>query len=102
MIRSPALAALWGAVLVTGCATRPKPTPSPILTPIEVVVPVATGCVPPNITPAPVYPDTDDALKSAIDAAERYLLLYAGRKLRDARLGELEPIVSGCPKAATK
>lgn len=71
----------------------------PVLTPIEVAVPVKTGCVPPNLAPKPDYPDTDEALKAAPDAASRYLLLYAGRKVRSARLGELESVVEGCPKA---
>lgn len=91
-------------LLATGLAAcgGKTPHPEPILTPIEVVVPVPVGCVPPNLAAAPVYPDTDAALRTASDAASRYQLLYAGRKVRSARLGELEPIVNGCPKAAAK
>lgn len=85
-----------------GCAHMPAARPEPVLSPIEVDKPVATGCVPANLAAAPDYPDTDDAIKGAPDAASRYQLLYAGRKVRVARLNEIEPIVAGCPKAVAK
>ncbi len=87
------------AALLAACAGRQTPPPQPILTPVEVAVPVATGCVPANLAAAPEYPDTDQALRTAPDAASRYQLLYAGRKVRVARNNELEPIVAGCPRA---
>ena len=82
------------AVLLTlgGCAT----TPEPEIRTVTVNVPVAAQCVPKSVAAAPAYPDTDDALRSAPDAAARYLLLFAGRMLRAARLAELEPTVEGC------
>lgn len=89
-------------LLVGGCAHHPIATAPPVLMPVEVVKPVAIGCVPANMAAAPEYPDTDNALRRAPDAAGRYQLLYAGRKVRTARLNELEPVVAGCPKAATK
>jgi hypothetical protein len=95
-------AALAPAGLLAACAHKPDARPEPIVTTVEVAVPVAVGCVPPNLAAAPTYPDTDQALKSAPDAASRYQLLYAGRKVRTGRLGELEPIVAGCPKATAK
>jgi len=85
-------------ILLAGCATKPLPTPEPVIRTVTVNVPVAAPCVPATLHPAPDYPDTDSALKSAADAAERYLLTIAGRELRVARLAELEPIVAGCPK----
>ncbi len=97
------LAVLAAAAMpLAACAGRQTPPPQPILTPIEVAVPVATGCVPPNLAAAPDYPDTDQALRSAPDAASRYQLLYAGRKVRVGRLGELETVVAGCPKATAR
>lgn len=66
---------------------------------IERVVPVASPCVPPTLGPAPDYPDTDQALREAPDAAARYQILGAGRPLRVQRLEELETVVAGCPKA---
>lgn len=84
-------------LLLTGCTAAP--TPEPVKVPVEVKVPVPVGCIPAALDPAPVYPDTKAALMAATDAASRYRLLYAGRKLRMARLNELEPIVMACPKA---
>ena len=93
--------ALPAIALLSACGGV-KSTPEPIIVPQEVVVPVAIGCVPANMSAPPVYPDTDDALKAAIDAAERYQLLYAGRKVRVARLSEIEPVIATCPKSAAK
>lgn len=90
------------AAALAACAHQPDARPEPILTPIDVAIPVSTGCVPANLASPPEYPDTDEALKSAPDAAARYQLEHAGRKVRKARLAELEPIVAGCPKAAAK
>lgn len=87
------------ALLVAGCASNPVSLPEPVLVPVEVFIPVAAPCVPANLAAPPEYPDTDDALRMAPDPAARYQLLYAGRKVRDARLSEIEPIVTLCPKA---
>lgn len=64
----------------------------------ETAIPVGSPCVPSNLGTEPTYPDTDEALRVAADAAERYQLTAAGRKLRIARLNELEPVVAGCPR----
>jgi hypothetical protein len=90
---------LIAALAMAGCASTPDPdVPERIVT-VEVAVPVAQPCVPATLGPAPDYPDTDEALRSAPDAATRYLLIAAGRLLRIARLGEVEPVVAACPKA---
>lgn len=91
---------LAGALLLAGCGTTVQERPQPIVTTVEVAVPVSSPCVPAKLGPKPDYPDTDAALRAAFDAAERYQLLAAGRPLREARLNELEPVVAGCPKAA--
>lgn len=104
-ILPPMLALAWAGAclaLLGGCTHAPLAAPEPVLVPIEVDRPVATGCVPANMAEAPEYPDTDAALTGAADAASRYQLLYAGRKVRTARLNELEPVVAGCPKASVK
>lgn len=81
-------------ILLSGCATAPVEPPVRTIT---VNVPVPAACVPDTVVrEAPVYPDTDEALRSAVDAAERYLLVFAGRELRQARLNTLEPTVEGC------
>lgn len=70
--------------------------PEPIVRTVTVKVPVAVSCTPATLTAPPEYPDTDEALRNAVDAAERYMLVAAGRMLRDARLGELEPVIQNC------
>jgi len=80
--------------LLCGCGTN-TPPPAVIRT-VEVKVPVKQPCVPAGLDGAPSYPDTNDALLSAGDAAARYLLMGAGRALRIARLSELETVVAGC------
>lgn len=97
--------ALSGAVLLSGCGAADQAHPQPIVTTIEIPVPVSSPCVPATLGPQPTYPDSDEALKATIalpkeeGAAVRYQLLAAGRPLRQARLNELEPVVAGCPKA---
>lgn len=81
---------------LAGCKTVERERP--IVTTIQVPVPVAAPCVPASLGAAPAYPDTDDALVAAPDAAVRYQLMGAGRKLRTGRLNELETVVAGCPK----
>lgn len=79
-------------ILVSACSHKPEP----IVRTVTVKVPVAIECVPATLDPTPSYPDTDEALRSAYDAAERYALVAAGRLLRDARLAELEGVVLAC------
>lgn len=91
-IRSVALGAF--AFVTLGASMCATPTPRVVTQ--EVQVPVAVSCVPANLRAAPDYPDTDDALKAAPGAADRMLMLGAGRQLRSQRLAELEPVVHGC------
>ncbi len=79
-----------------GCAKTVAPQPE--IRTVEVKVPVPQPCVPASYGPAPDYPDTDSALRKAADAAERYLLLAAGRKLRVSREKENDTVIAGCPK----
>jgi hypothetical protein len=54
------------------------------------------SCVPRNLAPPPRYPDTDQALRTAAGAADRYQLLAAGRLLRQRRLDDLERVIAAC------
>jgi hypothetical protein len=77
------------------CAT----TAGPPVKVVEKAVPTPVPCVS-HATPKPgEYPDTDAALKAAAGAADRYVLIAAGRLLRIQRLAELEPVVAACRKA---
>lgn len=88
---------LMPLALLTACQTAK--VPEPIIKTVFVSVPgKALPCVPKELGPAPVYVDTNEKLKSAADAAERYQLIFAGRMQREARLGEIEPVISSCPK----
>lgn len=80
------------ALLLAGCAA----TREPVVRTVTVTKPVAIACVPDALPAAPDYPDTDKALREAVDAAERYRLVAVGRLLRDARLATLEPIILNC------
>lgn len=83
------------ALFAASCKTV---VPEPIVKTVYVNVPVPQPCVPKSLGAPPVYVDSDDALRKAKDAAERYQLLYGGRIQRVARLGEVEPVVASCPK----
>ncbi|THD63655.1 hypothetical protein [Phenylobacterium sp.] len=72
-------------------AAAPAPAP-----PVVVRVPVKEACVPKTLSKPPKYPDTDQALRDAGGAADRYQLMAAGRILRERRLAELEKVVEGC------
>lgn len=102
----PKFIRFFGMVTISlaGCSSngQHRLASEPIVRIVEVPVPVASACVPATLGEAPNYPDTDAALKSAADAAERYLLLGAGRPLRIARLRELEIVANACPKALLK
>lgn len=90
MIRAATLLPL--VALLSACGGKPEP----IVRTVTVIKPVAVSCTPATLSPPPEYPDTDEALRNAADAAERYMLVAAGRMLRDARLGELEPVIQNC------
>jgi len=81
-------------ITLAGCGGADRP--EPIIRTVEVLVPTPVSCVPDGLAEAPTYPDTDEKLKAAGGADERYQLVAAGRPLRDARLKTLEPIVRGC------
>lgn len=87
------LAVALALLTLAGCTTAPPSEPR------IVTVAVSSPCVPADFGPAPSYPDTDEALRQAPDAAERYRLMGQGRAARIGRLGELETVVAGCPKA---
>ena len=67
---------------------KPAPAPQPPPTP--------KSCVPRTLQAPPRYPDTDQALRAAAGAADRYQLMAAGRILRQQRLQDLEKVVAGC------
>lgn len=87
-------------VLLAGCGATSKRPPEPMIVVKEVKVPVAVTCVPEKLGAEPNYVDTDEALRSAAGAEDRYQLIYAGRKQRIARAAEVEPVIKTCRKAA--
>lgn len=78
---------------------RPVERPAPVEKVVKIRVPTPVRCVPEDLGPAPAYPDTDQALRDAGGAADRYQLLAAGRLLRDERLSKLEDVVKKCRQA---
>ena len=115
MSRRRAIAAsLAVGLAVGGCADWPmrparlaSPPPPPPRAPVaekvvrvRVPVPVPIKCVPDELGAPPAYPDSDQALRAAGGAADRYQLLAAGRILRDERLAKLEEVVRKCRQAA--
>lgn len=85
---------ILAALALTGCGTPGRLEPKIVTR--DVLKPVAAACVPSSLRGEPTYPDTDEALKSAGGAADRYGLLAAGRSLRKQRLAELEPVIRSC------
>lgn len=96
--RSPVTGMALLAVALSGCGTTRIERPEPRIIIQEKVVPVSKPCTPSNVGAAPSYPDTDQALREAAGADERYKLVIAGRELRNARLGVIEPVIEGCRK----
>ena len=96
------------AVLSLAACAGTQARPEPIVTTVEVPVPVAQPCVPDTLKGPPEYVDTKKALTDAGPlndlkaAAKRMQLLYAGRAQREARLNEIEPIIKGCPRGSSK
>jgi hypothetical protein len=91
-VRKPRVAELPPPPAPAPAPVAPKPPPPPPPPP----APAPKSCVPKSLPPAPRYPDTDAALRSAPGAADRYQLLAAGRILREQRLDQLEAVVAGC------
>lgn len=87
-----AISAALICVTLTACAGAPKPSPPPKV----VIKPIAVSCVPKDFPDAPSYPDTDAGLKAAPDGPTRFLMLGAGRVLRDQRLKETEAVIKAC------
>jgi hypothetical protein len=94
--RSPYFGLALLTAALSGCATTQPAEPRIVIQ--EKVVPVKTPCVSSNVAPAPTYPDTDEALKTAGSPERRYQMIIAGRDLRDARLGVVEPVIESCRK----
>lgn len=91
------IAVISVAVLaLAACSTTPAPTPEPIVITKDVDKPVAVSCVPKSLGPAPAYPDTDDALRTAGSAERTLQLVFAGRDLRKARSDQVEPVIENC------
>ncbi len=86
--------------LLGGCAHGVSPEPE-VRTQL-VYVDKAVTCVPENLGDPETYPDTDAALVEAEDAAARYALIWAGRLLRMARLGEVEPVIATCREVGSE
>lgn len=84
-------------MLLAGCTRTVLRDAEPRIITKEVATPIATGCVPLELGAPPEYPDSEAALAAATPD-RRYLLLWAGRALRVARLNDLEAVIAGCPK----
>lgn len=82
------------SLALAGCGTTHLVEPTVVTQKVD--VPVAASCVPPNLPDPPQYVDTDEALKAAPDAAERYRLVAAGRLQSRARLAQVEPVIKSC------
>ena len=84
---------LLAALSLTACQTvRPEPR---VVTQ-QVLVPTPVACVPTELGGPPEYPDSDSALRAAVDGAARYALVAAGRLLRMARQAETESVIVSC------
>ena len=92
-MRLPALAI---AVLVAACGSEPKP--EPVVQIQQVGMPVTTSCVPDNLGVRPAFPDSLEAIQATTEPAELEKLLYAGIKVRDRWIADLETVVTNCRK----
>lgn len=82
----------WPMLTAGSCAT----TREPEVRTVEVRVPVPVTCVPKGLGPAPVYPDTDEAVLASPGPGDLLHLLAAGRLLRKQRSAEVEPVIETC------
>lgn len=71
-------------------------TPTPPVSPATTTTP-AQACEP-RLSPAPNYPDRDDALRDAPSIYEQVQLLLAGRRMRMARERELADALRACAR----
>lgn len=83
------IAMICGAGLLAGCGGRETP---------PVLLPTPVSCIPETLGEPPAYPDSDAALKAAPTPERRWALILAGRALRQARSGEVEPVIAACRK----
>lgn len=84
-------------LVATACAGAPKPQPVPKVETVTVTVPgPLRSCVPTNVPPQPVTPDTDETLRGAPGAEDRYQMVIAGRALLRAWLAIVTPVLEGC------
>lgn len=92
LIGIPISLVLWGflitaAIVLSGCATTPRPAPEPIIKIVEVKVAVPVPCPAlAKLGEEPSYADTDTALSASPDIFESTRLLLKGRLQRSKRL----------------
>lgn len=92
-----AIALLSLGLLALVACTAPAAAPEPIIRTVEVQVPVVQPCPAlDRLGPAPAYPDTDEALRTAPSLYERVQLLLAARALRIGRLAGTEAALAIC------
>ena len=93
MIRAlPLIAAvICLSIILFGCGAAPPER----VVPQTANVPVPVHCKT-TVETKVVYPDTDDALRTAANIFDRTKLLVAGRDIRTARILELETALKGC------
>lgn len=91
-----ALVGLLLPLLAQGCQIAPK---SPVnrlnVQTVQVSVPIPCPALS-SLGPEPAYPDTDEAIQSARNIAERALLYATGRALRIQRLNEYQAAAKAC------
>jgi hypothetical protein len=85
------LLAIW-SLTTAGMCVHDTPPGAVVTQVVDVPVPVPCD---PKVSPRPAYPDTDAALRGAADDVQR-MLLWAGRKVRDGYIGELEGGLAAC------
>jgi len=80
------------ALALAGCATAPEP----LVVTKAVPIPVAVKCVPDPMPVAPVFVDSDAAIKAAPDVFSRAKLYVVGRLQRIGYEAELTAALRGC------
>ena len=84
----------WACLVAVSCAACAHQGVPPVVVK-SASIPVVVRC-PAGVSPAPAYPDTEQALAGAADVFAGVQLLLAGRLLRIAREAELEAAVRAC------
>lgn len=89
--------AVVGTCLAAGCATTPHDRPEPVVRTVEVTVTKPVPCPAlAKLGPEPSYPDTNEAILSAPNAAARAKLYVTGRLMRAQRLAEYAAAKTAC------